>query len=34
MKTVLYALAALFIASGLIKLGIALVQWRKERRNG
>ena len=34
MKILLYTVAVLFIASGLIKLGIALVQWRKERRNG
>lgn len=34
MKTVLYVLAAVFIASGLIKLVLAFIQWRRSRKNG
>lgn len=34
MKTALYVIAAVLMASGLIKLVLAFVQWRRSRKNG
>lgn len=31
MKTVLYVVAAAFIVSGLVKLAVAFVQWRRSK---